>query len=220
MKRILAVAWLIQALAAVVLPAAAQQHMHNAPHSFDDPAKWAREFDNPERDAWQKPEEVIKALALRPDARIADIGAGTGYFTVRLAKAVPEGTVFAVDLEETMLTHIAMRARHMNLPNVRTVKGSTTSPNLTEPVDLVLMVNTYHHIDARPDYMKKVAAMLSPGGRIAVLDFRVEASHGAPRHMRLAPEKIKQEMEAAGLVEVAAHDFLPSQIFLVFGLKK
>jgi ubiquinone/menaquinone biosynthesis C-methylase UbiE len=211
-----AVAMLAQYLLA--FPVHAQQ-MHEAPHRFDNPARWARQFDNPERDAWQKPDEVIAALALRPNARVADVGAGTGYFTMRLAKATPEGVVFAVDLEDTMLAHIGARAKNAGLGNVRTIKGDTGSPNLPEPVDLVLIVNTYHHIDARPDYMKKVAAMLAPGGRVAIVDFRLDAERGAPKHMRLATEKITQEMALAGLGILAAHEFLPSQTFLIFGVR-
>jgi len=195
------------------------QHMHgeSGHHPrFDDPATWSKAFDDPARDAWQKPDEVIKALALPSEARVADIGAGTGYFTVRLAKAVPAGMVFAVDVEPKMVEHLAHRAQGQSLKNVRAVQGSITSANLPEAVDLALLVDVYHHIENRSAYMRDLAKTLRPGGRVAIVDFRVDATQGAPRHMRLAVATIDDELKAAGFTRIESQDFLTHQNFLVY----
>lgn len=216
------ICFVMMAVVAAASPAIAQ-HKHgegkaagHADHRFDDPQKWSKSFDDPERDSWQKPDEVIRLLALAPDARVADIGAGTGYFTVRLAKAVTRGTVFAVDVEPKMVEHLAHRAKESGLPNVRAVKGSETSANLPEPVDLALLVNSFHHIDARVDYVKNLAASLRAGARIAIIEYRPDAERGAPKHMRLTVSQIDADMKAAGYVRTAAHDLLPHQNLLVY----
>jgi cyclopropane fatty-acyl-phospholipid synthase-like methyltransferase len=187
---------------------------------FDDPEKWAKSFDSPERAAWQKPDEVVKSLALKPDARVADIGAGTGYFAMRLARAVPQGIVFAVDLEPRMVAWLGQRAKSLGLDNVRAVQGAAASPNLPEPVDLALFVNVYHHIDARPAYFARLAASLRPGSRIAIIDQNEKAEGGPPRHMRVTVAQIDAEMQQAGFTRIAQHDFLPRQNFVMYEVAK
>ena len=185
-------------------------------HRFDDPAKFAKSFDDPKRDAWQMPDRVIAALALKPDQSVADIGAGTGYFSMRLAKAVPGGTVYAVDIEPKMVEHLKTRAAGEKLTNVTPVLASATSPNLSTPVDLILVVDTYHHIGDRPAYFRSLRSRLTPGGRIAIVDFRKDAPEGPPAHFRFTPEQIKKEMADGGYVLDAEHDFLARQHFLIF----
>jgi ubiquinone/menaquinone biosynthesis C-methylase UbiE len=207
-------------LLAVAAPVRAEQqtgqqpdHMH---HRFDDPERYARSFDDPARDGWQMPDRVIEALRLEPDDRVADIGAGTGYFTVRLAGAVPRGTVFAVDVEHAMLQHIEKRAADEKLANVRTVHAASTSPNLPAPVDVVLIVDTYHHLPNRPAYFAALRKSLEPGGRVAIVDFRKDSPEGPPPEFRFDAEQIVSEMKAAGYELAQRHDFLPRQHFLVF----
>lgn len=207
----------------LAIPAHAQQKhgegKHHGPR-FDDPEKWAKSFDSPERAAWQMPDEVVKALDLKADTRVADIGAGTGYFAVRLARAVPQGTVFAVDLEPRMLAWLTERATSLSLPNMRAVQGATASPNLPEPVDLALLVNVYDHIDARPAYFARLATALRPGGRIAIIDQNEKVEGGPPMHMRVTVDQIDAEMNEAGFVRVARHDFLPRQNFVVYEVQR
>jgi len=207
-------------LAGSLQPVRAQQpapkpadHMQ---HRFDDPAKFAKSFDDPKRDAWQMPDRVIAALALKPNQSVADIGAGTGYFSMRLAKAVPGGKVYAVDIEPNMVEHLKNRAAGEKLANVTPVLASATSPNLPTPVDLILVVDTYHHIGDRPAYFRSLRSRLTPGGRIAIVDFRKDAPEGPPAHFRFTPEQIKKEMADGGYVMDAEHDFLPRQHFLIF----
>jgi ubiquinone/menaquinone biosynthesis C-methylase UbiE len=185
-------------------------------HRFDDPERYAKSFDDPARDAWQMPARVIDALKLSPDATVADVGAGTGYFTVRLAKAVSRGTVYAVDVEPAMLEHVRKRAKADGLSNVVTVQASDTSPKLAKPVDVVLIVDTYHHLPNRPAYFRELTKSLAAGGRVAIVDFRKDSPEGPPREFRFEAEQIISEMKQAGYEVSARHDFLPRQHFLVF----
>ena len=147
-------------------------------HKFDDPARFAKSFDDPARDTWQMPARVIDALALKPGMKVADVGAGTGYFSMRLAR-VPV-SVFAVDVEPAMIDYLKKRAAGEKLSNVTPVLASATSPNLPEPVDVVLVVDTYHHLPNRPAYFRELRKSLTPGGRVAIIDFRKSAPDGPP----------------------------------------
>jgi predicted methyltransferase len=194
----------------------AAQSPHTHQHSFGDAEKWAHVFDDPKRDAWQKPHEVIRALELKPDAVIADIGSGTGYFSARLANMVPGGRVYGVDTEPDMVRYLAERAKREGLKNIAPVKGAPDDPRLPEKVDLVLLVDVYHHVEDRGRYFRRLAGSLKPGGRIAVIDFRMDAPNGPPKSARIAPERVKAELKSAGYVLAGEHEFLPNQYFLVF----
>jgi predicted methyltransferase len=189
-------------------------------HRFDDPARYAKSFDDPARDAWQMPDRVLDVLKLAPDASVADVGAGTGYFTVRLAKAAARGTVYAVDVEPAMLEHIRQRASAAHLSNVTTVQAAASGPNLPKPVDLVLVVDTYHHLPNRPTYFRDLTKSLTPAGRVAIIDFRKDSPEGPPVDFRFEDHQIISEMTKAGYVLDARHDFLPRQHFLVFRPQK
>jgi len=195
---------------------AAAQAPHTHQHSFSDAEKWSHVFDDPERDAWQKPHQVIKALAFKPDARVADLGAGTGYFSARLANMLPTGRVYAVDIEPDMVRYLEARAKRESLRNLTAIAGTPADPRLPEKVDLILLVDVYHHIEDRARYFSKLRASLRPGGRIAIIDFRLDSPEGPPPAARIAPETVKAEMKAAGHALAAEHPFLPYQYFLVF----
>jgi cyclopropane fatty-acyl-phospholipid synthase-like methyltransferase len=196
-------------------PVVAQTH-HTHQHSFEGAEQWAKEFDDPKRDEWQKPHEVIQALALKPDAVIADIGAGTGYFSVRLAHMVPKGRAYGEDIEPDMVKYLDERAKREGLKNLIAVKGTPGDPLLPEKVDLVLMVDVFHHLENRDRYLRTLHDTLKPGGRIAIIDFRMDSQEGPPKSARSTPEAIKAELNRAGYTLAQEHDFLPNQYFLIF----
>jgi ubiquinone/menaquinone biosynthesis C-methylase UbiE len=209
-----AVLWTASAVFGVASACAQTPHTHQ--HRFDDAHKWSQVFDDPARDAWQKPHEVIQALALKPDAVIADIGAGTGYFAMRFAHMVPKGRVYAVDIEAAMVKHLAERAQRAGLKNVVARQASTENPNLPEKADLVVFVDVYHHVADRSRYLRNLRDALKPEGRVAVIDFRMDSPVGPPRSARIAPGEVRTEFQRAGYGLVQEHDFLPYQYFLVF----
>ncbi|MBI4206170.1 MAG: class I SAM-dependent methyltransferase [Betaproteobacteria bacterium] len=212
---ITAVVLLLGGTGLLAIPAAAQSpHTHQ--HSFGDAEKWAQVFDDPKRDAWQKPHEVIQALALKPDAIIADIGSGTGYFAARFAHMVPKGRVYGVDTEPDMVKYLAERAKREGLDNISAVAGAPDDPRLPEKADLILLVDVFHHIDDRERYFRKLRESLKPGGRIAIIDFRMDSPDGPPKSARIAPDRVKAELKGAGYTLAREHTFLPNQYFLIF----
>ena len=206
-------ACVLLALAAAPAPA---QAPHTHQHGFADADKWAQSFDDPARDAWQKPHEVIMALGLKPDQVVADVGAGTGYFSMRLAHFVPQGKVYGVDTEPKMVEYLDKRARAAGLANLTAVVSTPDDAKLPEKVDLVLLVDVFHHIEGRAAYFAKLRKSLKPGGRVAIIDFNARSKVGPPVAERLSPAKVKAEMRAAGYRSVAEPGFLPNQYFLIF----
>ena len=215
MKTFMAAALLLMLMGANPVALNAQTP-HDHQHSFGDAQKWAKVFDDPGRDAWQKPHEVIQALALKPDAAVADIGAGTGYFSMRLARMVPGGRVYAVDLEPDMVKYLAERAKREGLKNVVAVQAKAGNPALPAKADLVLLVDVYHHVENRQRYFRGLLESLKPGGRVVVIDFRMDSPEGPPKSARIAPDDVKKEMQNAGYGLAQEHDFLPRQYYLVF----
>ena len=195
---------------------AGREHGGHHEHRFQDAEHWARIFDDPTRAAWQKPDEVIRALAPAPDVVVADIGSGTGYFSVRLARAVPKGHVYGADVEPDMVRYLAERGRREGLANLTAIAAAFDDPRLPRPVDLVLVVNTYHHIAERAAYFSRLRRSLRPGGRVAVIDYLPDAPDGPPRQARIPPAFVKEEMGRAGYALLTEHAFLPRQYFLVF----
>ena len=190
-----------------------QPHME---HRFEDAEEYARAFDDPERDDWQMPERIIETLDIQEGQTVADVGAGTGYFAVRLARSTDARTVYAVDIEPSMVDYTSNRAEEPGLDNVVTVLAGSDRTNLPEPVDLVLIVDTYHHLPDRVDYFTRLRADLRPSGRLAIIDFRKDSPSGPPVEFRFTPEQITDELERAGFRLADEHGFLPRQMFLVY----
>ena len=185
-------------------------------HRFNRPELSAKTFDDPARDAWQMPDRVIATLELKPGQAVADVGSGTGYFTVRLAQSPARPKVYGADIEPAMVTYLRDRAAREGLANVAAVQAAADTPNLPEPVDVVLIVDTYHHIGDREAYFRKLQSSLKPGGRIAIIDFKPDSPEGPPKEFRFPSQKIEAEMSAAGYRLSHQYDFLPRQNFLVF----
>jgi len=202
--------------ALVFAPPSPAQSADTHRHTFSGAQHWAKVFDDPARDAWQKPHEVIQALALAPDSAVADIGSGTGYFAARLAHFVPRGRVYGVDIEPDMVKYLAERAKRDGLANVVAVPGLPDDPRLPAKVDLILMVDVVHHIADRKTYFRKLRGALNPGGRIAIIDFKEKGPMGPPPGERISPARLRAELQQAGYAQVKEHGFLPNQYFLVF----
>jgi arsenite methyltransferase len=184
-------------------------HQHHPPRSTDE---YARILDDRDRETWQKPQEVLEALALRPDEVIADIGAGTGYFARRFAPRVAK--VYAVDIDEKLLG-IAKAGAPANL---EAVLAAPDDPRLSErSVDTIFFCDVLHHIDDRPAYYQKLRKALRPGGRIVNIDFyKKPLPVGPPEAMKLSEEQVIGELKAAGFRLSKKFDLLPYQYFLVF----
>ncbi len=205
-------------------PPAPAEHPHDhgggMPHRFEHADEWAKVFDDPARDAWQQPDVVIAELALTPAMTVADVGAGTGYFTVRLARAVPQGEVIATDIEPDMVRYLGDRAKREQLANIRPVLAGADDPKLApNSVDRILVVDVWHHVGDRVAYARGLAAALRPGGKLAIVDFTQEATHGPPKHHRLAPEAIVRDLQAAGLDASISPTKLPEQ-YIVVGTRR
>jgi SAM-dependent methyltransferase len=188
---------------------------------FANPENWTRVFDDPHRAEWQKPEEVVRALALAPGMRVADIGAGTGYFSARLSAAVGEsGTVFAVEVEPNLVAYLRDRADKENTRNVVPVLASAANPRLPAGIiDLALFVDAYHHVDDRARDLQTLQSSLAPTGRIAIVEWKPgKLPVGPPEEEHKIPrEQLVRELEGAGFELVSAPDILPYQWMLIFG---
>jgi ubiquinone/menaquinone biosynthesis C-methylase UbiE len=185
-------------------------------HRFDNPSEYIDRFDDPKRDEWQMPERVIDALGLKLGDSVADIGAGTGYFTTRLAKSATKPVVYAVDIEQSMVEHTLGRAKQARLGNVIGVKADADRTNLPAPVDVVLIVDTFHHLPNRVAYFRSLRQQLNPGARVAIIDWRKDSPEGPPLEFRYSPAQISAELRQAGFALSESLDFLPRQHFLIF----
>jgi ubiquinone/menaquinone biosynthesis C-methylase UbiE len=195
----------------VILAAAAWgqvAHQHHPPSSDE----YARVLEDPSRDEWQKPHEVVMALDLKPTEVIADIGAGTGYFARRFAHHA--GKVYAVDIDEKLLA-IASKDAPANLT---TVLAAADDPRLPEhSIDTIFFCDVLHHIENHGAYYPKLARALKPGGRIVVIDFYPKPLPvGPPASMKLSDEAVIAEFRDAGFALVKRLDILPYQYFLIF----
>lgn len=209
---------LILLVASVGLGHAAEQkpfHADHMEHHFD-PKESALRWDDPKRDLWQLPDRVITTLQLKPGHVVGDIGAGTGYFSIRLAKSKAAPQVYAVDIQPSMVSYLRERAAKEGVTNVTAIQAAADQPNLPKPVDVILMVNTYHHIGDRVAYFRKLATSLKPGGRVAIIDFKLDSPVGPPKEFRFPPDRFESEMREAGYTLEGQHTFLPRQYFFVF----
>jgi len=192
---------------------------HEMHRRHRDPEAMIRALEDPARDAYQKPDEVVAALGLRPGEVVADVGAGSGYFTLRLARAVSErGRVFAVDVSPEMIRHLNRRLRDEGVPNVVPVLSDPDDPLLPDAsVDRFVIVNTWHHIEDQTQYLRLMKRMLRPGGQVVHIDFeKRDLPVGPPVSEKIAREDLVRQMADAGWRLERQHDFLPYQYFLVF----
>lgn len=170
-------------------------------------------LERPERTAQEFPNRVLEALALAPDMYVADIGAGTGFFTFRLANFLPEGRVYAVDIQQEMLDVIASRRDSIGVTNVIPVLGTEQSPELPEnELDVVLVVDSYHEFAYPYEMMRAILASLKPGGRLALVVYRGEDDTIPLDPLRkITLAQVRREMEEVGFRWVRSLDVLPVQ---------
>ncbi len=174
-------------------------------------------LNDPSRDAWQKPQGVVEKLSITPGSRVADLGAGGGYFTWHLAKAVgSRGTVYAVDIEEKSINLIFTEMVARRTPNVRPVRAEPQDPRLPEPVDLVFSCDTYHLMNDRVAYFRSLASALRPGGRVAILDLHPRRFVPNVFGHRVRKEEVRREMEDAGYHLIDDYDLIDRQHFQIF----
>jgi SAM-dependent methyltransferase len=179
-----------------------QAHGHGPlVHRFEHAEDWVKKFEGPERDAWQKPQEVVALLGDVKGKTVADLGAGTGYFLPFLSRAVGEsGKVIAVDIEPDMVRYMKERAARQGLKNVEVRKGEGADPGLQAGSAFrVLIVDVWHHIPERGAYAKKLLSALLPGGAVYIVDFTMESKEGPPKAHRLKPEQVLAELKEGGL---------------------
>ncbi len=219
-NRPLLLAWLYVPLLSLALFAQNKPMTMEEMHKLhQDSNAYIAMLEDPARDAYQKPHEVLMALGLKAGERIADIGAGAGYFTLRFAQHVgATGLVYGVDISPDMILHLNQRVRDLRLDNVRTILAPPDDPLLTDrSVDRFFICETWHHIADHPHYLDLMKKMLRPGGQVIVIDFQAKPTPvGPPPEMRLSRDSVVQEFERNGFTLARENGFLPYQYFLVF----
>jgi ubiquinone/menaquinone biosynthesis C-methylase UbiE len=199
--------------------ARAQTNELSPHHDFSNVEHWAKIFESPERNKWQKPDEVVRELDLKPGQTVVDIGAGTGYFTRRFAAAVgPTGRALGLDVEPAMVAYMQKDAKKLGLKNyqARVVKpdDAELAPN---SVDLIFLCDTFHHLENRSDYFHRLIPALKPDGRVAIVDFHKRPTPvGPPAAMKVSLSEVQAEMKKAGYKMTRVYGFLRYQYFVEF----
>jgi len=199
-----------------------KHHKSHSQQRFNEIQKWVDIFEDPARAEWQKPEEVVKKLELKPGGTVADIGAGTGYFTRLFAIAVGhKGKAIGLDIEPAMVEYMKEDAKKQGLTNyeARVVKPDDTGLP-SKSVDVIFICNTYHHIEDRVNYLKKLTGALKSNGRIVIVDFYKKPLPVGPQSVahKISEEDVKKEFKKAGYRLTRSLDFLPYQYYLEFAL--
>ena len=208
-----------QRIARLVLAALAAAPLGAAPqHSRLFPPEQLGMLEGPDRDAWQRPDQIMDKLLIAEGSVVADLGAGGGWFTMRLAGRVgPNGIVYAQDVQPQMIEAITRRITRAQLRNVKTVLGTQSDPRLPQAIDAALFVDSYHELEQPVLMLRKVAEVLKPGARIGIIEFKKDGwGPGPPMDERMDPEPIVRDAEAAGLRLLSRETFLRYQYMLVF----
>lgn len=180
-------------------------------------------LDRPEREQEEQPQKALQALSLRPGLQVAEIGAGTGFYSLRIARRIlPGGVVFANDIQPQMLELLRRKADAQQITNVRTIQGTETDPRLPEhALDIVLMVDVYHELAQSQAMLRNIAKDLKPDGELVLLEFRKEDPNVPirPEH-KMSVAEAKAELGAEGYILDHAVESLPMQHMLFFKLDR
>ncbi|HTL90674.1 MAG TPA: class I SAM-dependent methyltransferase [Leptolyngbya sp.] len=170
------------------------------------------------REAEEQPQKVIAALNLKSNSVVADIGAGTGYFSFRIAPQIPQGKVYSVDVQPEMLERINTLKSQKNISNIEPILGTETDPNLPDSsVDLALMVDAYHEFEYPREMMAGIVRSLKPQGRVVLVEYRGENPFVLIKRLhKMTQKQVRQEMTVAGLRYVETRNSLPQQHILIF----
>lgn len=190
------------------------------PHSRLFPPEQLGLLEGPDREEWQQAERIMDALGVYDSARVADLGAGGGWFTIRLARRVgPNGVVYAEDVQPQMIEAIKRRVASLNLKNVQPILGTAEDPRLVPELNAVLIVDTFPQLSDPVGVLRHVAKALARNGRLGIVDFKPDGAGGPgpPLDERLDPEAVKRDAASAGLVLKSHETFLRYQYLLVFG---
>ena len=201
---------------------AAKRDQHQMHGLHRDPKAYIGALEDPKRDAHQKPHQVVHALALKAGEVVADIGAGSGYFTFHLARHVGDtGKVYAVDVSSDMILYINRRIREAKANNVVSMLAEPDDPLLPDQsVNRFFICDVWHHVENQTKYLSLMKKMLKPGGEIVMIDFhKKDLPVGPPLQMKIAREDLIKQMASNGFRLTKEHTFLPYQYFLVFAPK-
>ena len=204
---------IISAALSFLLLACGHGHHHKR---FDNAQKWSKVFEDKDRVNWQKPNEVIKVVGVQKDSIIADIGAATGFFPIRIAKVATEGRTWAIDIEPTLVNFLNSRIANEKVNNVFSILGTKSDPLIPEKVDFIFIVNTYHHINHRDHYFKNLKRYLKPNARVVIIDFKDKKLPIGPKHSKISKIKIIDEMSKNEYKVVLDSDLLEYQNLLIF----
>ena len=175
-------------------------------------------LERPTRELEEQPRKAIELMELKPTDVVADIGAGSGYFSFRMAAKVPKGKVLAEDIQQEMIDEVNREAKKRGVINVQPILGTIEDPKLPEgQVDVALMVDAYHEFDHPREMMEGIAKGLKPGGRVILIEYRAEDPNVMIKpHHKMTVAQAKKEMAAVGLKHVKTVEELPQQHLMVF----
>jgi len=181
-----------------------------------DPLEYIKLLESERRVSDLQVTRVVEALKIAPGQRVADLGAGSGLFTRPIAKIVGErGAVFAIDVDPELLKHVEKTAREQQLSNIRTVLAGEDDPKIPEPVELIAIIDTLHHINNRAVYLRNLRRYLRPQGRIAIIDFS-ETWPPGHENMKYSLAELEEWMKSGGYERIEKHDFLGNNFFVVY----
>jgi ubiquinone/menaquinone biosynthesis C-methylase UbiE len=186
-----------------------------------DPKQYQQVLENPDRVAALQVDKVVASLGLTAGMRVADLGAGTGVFTVPLARAVgPGGKVFAIDIDPALLAIVREKAVAGQLSNIQTVVAGETDPQVPGPVDLIFLADTLHHLPNQGTYVKQFSRLLRPGGRVSIIEFAPGKWPAGHESFMILPAQVDAWMAVAGFSRSDVHPFLDTNFFHVYRLSK